>query len=274
MRAAPPTYTDEMEPRLPNLQSTVPSLSHEYTPFYANVPPSVMPRRWFVHVITQPHRLLQPSDVVRRIGLIFSEYATLLQRWPPLANMSDGPKIALGDSSKLHEAHLSAAKFEASVIAFSFVEVVEDHFKRAYGIESAIKANIGSFFCSLRQMLGVGGVCGLFARSIGLLDRNQRLIYASLPIEGVWFIIAVLIAFGSCRSTAKRAGFLDKAPEGNKIKIGLSWFNAEAASQSGTSLVAPPKVPVSQAVQIAHRFFADAPVSRRQLATASLLPAS
>ncbi len=40
---------------------TVPSLAHEYAPFYANVPPTVMPRRWFVHLIAQPHRLQQPA---------------------------------------------------------------------------------------------------------------------------------------------------------------------------------------------------------------------
>jgi hypothetical protein len=53
-----------------------------------------------------------------------------------MAHIADGPKITVGDSAKLHEAHLSAAKFEASVISLSFVEVVEDHFKRAYGVES------------------------------------------------------------------------------------------------------------------------------------------
>jgi hypothetical protein len=53
-----------------------------------------------------------------------------------MAHIADGPKIAVGDSAKLHESHLAAAKFDASVISLSFVEVVEDHFKRAYGVES------------------------------------------------------------------------------------------------------------------------------------------
>jgi hypothetical protein len=144
------------------------------------------------------------------------------------------------------------------------------------------------------------GIFGLFARAIGLLDKNQatsefrklnalillysaqcsdrsmgpqhsqynvqRLMYVSLPIEGVWFIIAVLIAFGNCRATAKRAGVLDTAPEGSKIKIGLSWLNAESSASPPAAFapIAPsgaPKVALGAAVQIAHRFFADAPVS-------------
>ena len=94
----------------------------------------------------------------------------------------------------------------------------------------------------------------------------QRLMYVSLPIEGVWFIIAVLIAFGNCRATAKRAGALDTAPEGSKIKVGLSWLNAtESISASPAAPIdkpfGAPKVALGAAVQIAHRFFADAPVS-------------
>ncbi len=98
----------------------------------------------------------------------------------------------------------------------------------------------------------------------------QRLMYVSLPIEGVWFVIAVLIAFGNCRATvAKRAGALDTAPEGSKIKVGLSWLNAtESISASPAAAFTPidkpfgaPKVALGAAVQIAHRFFADAPVS-------------
>ena len=94
----------------------------------------------------------------------------------------------------------------------------------------------------------------------------QRLMYVSLPIEGVWFIVAVLIAFGNCRATAKRAGALDTAPEGSKIKVGLSWLNAtESISASPAAPIdkpfGAPKVALGAAVQIAHRFFADAPVS-------------
>ena len=110
----------------------------------------------------------------------------------------------------------------------------------------------------------------------------QRLMYVSLPIEGVWFVIAVLIAFGNCRATvAKRAGALDTAPEGSKIKVGLSWLNAtESISASPAAAFTPidkpfgaPKVALGAAVQIAHRFFADAPVSaavRFRLLTAAL----
>jgi hypothetical protein len=106
----------------------------------------------------------------------------------------------------------------------------------------------------------------------------QRLMYVSLPIEGVWFIIAVLIAFGNCRaSVAKRAGALDTAPEGSKIKVGLSWLNAtESISASPAAAFTPiapfgaPKVALGAAVQIAHRFFADAPVSAHSSRSDSL----